>query len=100
MSSPKKTDAGNYLHHINRLGAIPDTEDEKRLIKTWRAWNAIITHGNLWHRSGTIKQMKRIAILCSFCASFINQIAFRNSLEYKKQKNQSGQETRTTDGIK
>ena len=67
--------------HKQTRRPIPDTADEKGLIKiTGEPGDAIITHGNLWHRSGYNKtDEKRIAILCSFCASFINQIAFEET---------------------
>lgn len=67
--------------HTNERKPKPYLNDERKLeILTGNPGDVLLTHGNLWHRSGNNNTNKnRIAVLCSFCASFINQIAYEEN---------------------
>jgi ectoine hydroxylase-related dioxygenase (phytanoyl-CoA dioxygenase family) len=71
--------ATEYLPASHKLAFKPTSEDHKscKLIKAiGKSGSVFVTHGNLWHRAGANQSAKpRIALLCSFAASYAREIA-------------------------
>ncbi len=63
--------------NVKRPSRVPTEDDENALIKVKKPRGSmIISHGNLWHRSGDNKSShKRRALLGSFAASYMREIA-------------------------